>query len=426
MKIAIIGAGFTGLAAGYKLLKMGHEVTIFEKDASPGGLAIGYKEVKWNWSLEYHYHHWFTSDKHIIRLAKEVNFPVYVRRPKTSVYVDNKISQLDSPAHVLKFPNLSFMEKFRMGVTLAMLRYNPFWQSLEKVGMTKILPLAMGKNSYKKLWEPQIVNKFGTYSDEISLAWFWSRIRNRTPDLAYPQGGFLEFANYLVKKIEEMNGKVLFNAEVSEIKSQESVKIILKNNQGMNSEIKFDKSIVTLPSFLFLKIAPSLSSSYTSRLRALRGIGATNLVLRLKKSFLTDGTYWLSICDKDSPIMAIVEHTNFVDKKNYNNEHIVYLGKYLSPNDPYYNLDADTLLLLYDPFLKKINPSYKNFLIGYKLFKTPFAQSIVSLNYSKMIPPFKTPLKNVYLANIQQVYPWDRGTNYAVEWGEMAADKILE
>lgn len=425
MKIAIIGAGFTGLAAGYKLLKMGHEVIIFERDSSPGGLAIGYKETNWNWSLEHHYHHWFTSDKHIIRLAKELHYPVYIRRPKTSVYVDNKICQLDSPAHVLKFPNLSFIEKFRMGATLAVLRYNPFWQSLEKVAMTKILPLAMGKNSYKKLWEPQIINKFGKYSDEISLAWFWSRIRNRTPDLAYPQGGFLEFAQHLVKKIEEMGGKVLFNAEVSVIKSQDTVKIILKKKQGRNTEIKFDTSIVTLPSFLFLKIAPSLPSSYTSRLRALRGIGATNMVLRLKKPFLTDGTYWLSVCDKDSPIMAIVEHTNFMDKKNYNNENIVYLGKYLSPNHPYYNMDADTLLSLYDPFLKKINPLYKNFLIGYRLFKTPFAQSIVSLNYSKMIPPFKTPLKNVYLANMQQVYPWDRGTNYAVEWGEKVVDSYF-
>lgn len=424
MKIAIIGAGFTGLAAGYKLLKLGHEVAIFERDASPGGLAIGYKEKEWDWSLEQHYHHWFTSDRYIIKLAKEVNFSVFIRRPKTSVYIDSKIFQLDSPQHVLKFPGLSLLEKLRMGTVLAFLRYNPFWQPLEKVGMTKILPLAIGKNAYRKLWEPQIINKFGKYSDEISLAWFWSRIRNRTPNLAYPEGGFLEFANYLIKKIEEMGGKVLFNAEVSEIKSQGKVKIILKEKLGKNSEIKFDKSIVTLPSFLFLKITPSLPRSYKSRLSKLRGIGATNLVLRLKKSFLIEGTYWLSICDTSSPIMAIVEHTNFMDKKNYNNEHIVYLGKYLSSNDPYYNLNADKLLSLYDPFLKKINPSYKNFLIGYKLFKTPFAQSIVSLNYSEMIPPFKTPLKNVYLVNIQQVYPWDRGTNYAVEWGEKVVDVI--
>lgn len=424
MKIGIIGAGFTGLAAGYKLLKLGHDVTIFEKDLNPGGLAIGYKEKEWKWSLEHHYHHWFTSDKHIIRLAKEVNFPVSIRRPKTSMYVDNRILQLDSPLHVLRFPGLSFIDKLRMGTTLAALRFNPFWKPLEKVKMSEMLPLFMGKDPYTKLWEPLLINKFGNYSTEISLAWFWSRIKNRTSHLAYPEGGFLEFANFLVKKIENMDGKVIFDTEVSEIKSKKKVTIGVKNKQGKNSTVQFDKSIITLPSFLFIKIAPDLPNSYTSRLARLRGIGATNLVLRLKKPFLTEGTYWLSICDTNSPIMAIVEHTNFMDSKNYNNEHIVYLGKYIRPDDDYFKTDADTLLSLYDPFLKKINPAYKKSLIGYHLFKTPFAQSIVCLNYSQIIPPFKTPLKNVYLANIQQVYPEDRGTNYAVELGEEVVDAL--
>lgn len=89
-------------------------------------------------------------------------------------------------------------------------------------------------------------------------------------------------------------------------------------------------------------------------------------------------------------------------------------------------MDADTLFSLYDPFLKKFNSSYKKHLIGYQLFKTPFAQSIISLNYSKMIPSFKTPLQNVYLANIQQVYPWDRGTNYAVELGEKVVNAYFK
>ncbi len=70
MKIAILGAGFTGLTAAYQLVKKGHEVTVFEKDALPGGLAVGYQEKAWEWSLEKHYHHWFTNDTHVLDLAK--------------------------------------------------------------------------------------------------------------------------------------------------------------------------------------------------------------------------------------------------------------------------------------------------------------------------------------------------------------------
>ena len=83
------------------------------------------------------------------------------------------------------------------------------------------------------------------------------------------------------------------------------------------------------------------------------------------------------------------------------------------------------MLQRFDPFLKKINTHYKEHLIGMKLFKAPFAQPIIPVNYSTMLPPMETPLPNVILANIEQVYPWDRGTNYAVELGQKAAMRLL-
>lgn len=122
--------------------------------------------------------------------------------------------------------------------------------------------------------------------------------------------------------------------------------------------------------------------------------------------------------------MAVVEHTNFMDKSHYNNEHLVYLGNYLSTDHPNFTKTKEELLKLYDPFLKKLNKDYKKHLLGYELFRAPFAQPIIPTNYSKMIPSITTPLENIYLANMQQVYPWDRGTNYAVELGQKAAKLI--
>ena len=42
--------------------------------------------------------------------------------------------------------------------------------------------------------------------------------------------------------------------------------------------------------------------------------------------------------------MAIVEHTNFMDKKNYDNENIVYLGNYKSADDPYFSMTKEEML----------------------------------------------------------------------------------
>ena len=426
MTIAIIGAGFTGLSSAYTLLKQKHNVTVFEKDPPPGGLAIGFSQKNWEWTLEKYYHHWFTNDKSVLDLAKEINYPVIIKRPKTSTYIDESIYQLDSITSLLKFPKLSIPDRIRMGAVLGLIKYNPFWQILENIKATSFLSTSLGKKAYQLIWEPLFVNKFGKYANDVSLAWFWARIVKRTPSLAYPKGGFLEFANALVKKIEEKGGKVLFNTEVAEIKSGKEVEVKYKVRSSEFGVRSYDKVIVTLPSYFFIKIAPQLPDEYKNKLLGLKGLGATNLILRLNKPFLSDGTYWLNICDNKSPIMAIVEHTNLIDKKNYNNEHIVYLGNYLPHDHAFMKMNADELLKIYDPYLRKINSTYKSTVSSYHLSTVPFAQPIIPLNYSKIVPTFETPIKNVYLANIQQVYPWDRGTNYAVELGEKVAKLITK
>jgi len=423
MKIAIIGAGFTGLSAAYELVKQGYDVTVFEKDPQPGGLAIGYQEKEWQWSLERHYHHWFTNDSFILGLAKEIHHTVIIKRPKTNIFVDNEVFPFDSPKDILLFPKLSVADRLRMAVVGGLLRYDPFWQPLEKINASTFLPATMGKNAYQMIWEPLFKNKFGSFANDISLAWFWARLTKRTFSLAYPEGGFAHFANHLADVIKQKGGKILFNATIEEVTSNEQVKITYSLDNKKKTE-KFDKAVFTLPSVLFLKTAPQLPDAYRKKFGKRNGLGATNLVLRLKKPFFKNNTYWLSVCDPTSPIMAVVEHTNFMDKKNYNNESLVYLGNYMPADSKKFAMDKEEVLKLYDPFLKKLNPDYKKSLISYQLFKAPFAQPIIPTNYSKMIPAMQTPLKNVILANMEQVYPWDRGTNYAVELGAKAAREI--
>lgn len=423
MKIGIIGAGFTGLSAAYYLSRKGHNVTLFEKAKSPGGLAIGYKEHEWDWTLEEHYHHWFTNDKSVLSLAKEISHEVIIKRPKTSSFVDDRIFQLDSPLSLLLFSRISFISRIRMGIAIALLRYNPFWKPLEQFTAEPFLRGVMGKEAYRAVWEPLMVNKLGNYSSIVSLAWFWARVYKRTPSLAYPKGGFLNFAKDLEKKIKEKGGKFFYNVEVTKIESKENTVVHFTENE-IAKTMEFDKIIVTLPLFLFSKITPQLPDSYKKTYSSLKGLGAVNIVIRLKEQFFPDNTYWLNMCDIDSPILAVVEHTNFMNKSHYNNEHLLYVGNYMDPTDKRYGMTKEELLELYDPWLRRINPHYKDAIISSTLFKAPFAQPIIPKNYSKNIPPLHTPLNNIFLSNIQQVYPWDRGTNYAVELGKKVADLI--
>ncbi len=422
MNIAIIGAGFTGLSAAYRLQQKGHTVTIYEKEDSPGGLAIGYSHPKWEWSLEQHYHHWFTNDTSILSLAKEIDYPVIIKRPKTSVYLQSKVWQLDSAKHLLTFPLLSLFERLRMaGVFFLLFRLNPYWKWLENIQTTTALPKLIGKKAYTLLWEPQLKNKMKQFVDQISLVWFWARIKKRTTSLAYPEKGFLHFAKTFADLIEKNGGKFIYTAEIESIR-QEKKEVHITQKTGLVE--KYDKVLVTLPTHLFTKLTPQLPQKYLDSLVRLQGLGATNLVLRLRNQFFSDNTYWLSLCVPSSPLLVIVEHTNFMDKTHYNEEHLVYLGNYLSPTDKKFSYSKEQLLAHYHPFLEKLHPGYKKDLIGTDLFHAPFAQPIVPKNYSALVPPLTTPLSQVFLANMQQVYPWDRGTNYAVELGEKAASQI--
>ncbi len=65
-RVVIIGAGFTGLAAGYEMSRRGLDVTILELETAEGGLAASFDVG--GQPLERFYHHWFTNDRDVVEL----------------------------------------------------------------------------------------------------------------------------------------------------------------------------------------------------------------------------------------------------------------------------------------------------------------------------------------------------------------------
>ncbi|MBI2039961.1 FAD-dependent oxidoreductase [Candidatus Microgenomates bacterium] len=437
MKIAILGAGFTGLSAAFRLLQKGYQVTIFEKEESSGGLAVGFKLANWQWSLEKGYHHWFTNDDSILHLAKEINHQVIIERPSTDVFTHGKRLPFDSATTLINFRYLPIIDRVRVALILAFLKILPSHHLLDGKKALPWIRKFMGEKSTKLIWNPLFTSKFGKFSEQIALTWFWARIKKRTPSLAYPQEGFQAFADHLGKEIKKMGGEILLNTQVVELVSRNNDVVVKTTNYPLRdfrrrrreasqlptTNYYFDKVIVTLPSPIFTKIAHGLPKQYTDRITSIPHLHAQVLILILNKPFM-DKTYWLNITEKDFPFLILAEHTNFMDSKYYGGQHILYIGNYLPPDHPYLKMTVKELLKVFDPFLKKINPNYQLHTTNYQLFIGPFAQPIVTVDYPNLIPSFTTPLKGVYLANLDMVYPWDRGTNYAVELGEKIADMI--
>ncbi len=421
MRIAILGGGFTGLSAAYRLLKKGHQVTIFEKENALGGLAIGFKKPGWQWSLEKAYHHWFTNDNSVLNLAKEINHPVIVKRPSTDIFMRGKRLPFDSLTSVLRFPYLTLIDKLRLGFFVIYLKLTDNYRSFEGQKALPWIKKFMGVKVTNLIWDPLFTGKFGRYKDSIALTWFWARIKKRTPSLAYPEGGFEAFTQSLAQKIENQGGNINLNSLVTKIKSNQN-KCSLEVN-GKN--FSFDKIIITLPSPIFIRLCSELPKTYVKKISSILHLHALILILTFKKPFM-NSTYWLNITDKQFPFLVLAEHTNFMNPKHYDNEHILYIGNYLPSNHPYLKMSKEQLLKIFMPYLKKINQTSDFSVLTSHLFIGPFAQPIVTTAYPKLIPHFKTPLPNIYLANLDMVYPWDRGTNYAVELGEKVTEIVLK
>jgi protoporphyrinogen oxidase len=164
-------------------------------------------------------------------------------------------------------------------------------------------------------------------------------------------------------------------------------------------------------------VVPALPDEYRRRHDWGRAYAAHCLILALDRP-LTDA-YWMNVNDPGYPFMVLVEHTNMRQPEEYGRRHLVYLGNYTPMDAPLLGKSRDEVLGEYLPHLARINPAFRDSWITESwMFRAPFAQPIVTVDYRDHIPPFRTPIPGLLVANMFQVYPHDRGQNYSIELAE--------
>jgi len=422
MKIAIIGAGFGGMAAAYDLRKSGHEVVIFEAADYVGGLASGFKEPYWDWSVEKFYHHWFQSDKSMLGLIRELGWEdkVYFPRPYTVLLFNGKWYPFDSILKALLFPGLGFgLNKIRFGFVGLYLRLTDNWKDLEKYTTDEWLSKWAGRTVYEKMWEPLLIGKFGPYYKDVNMAWMWARLKARSTRLGTFEGGFQNFANMFADRLRDQGVKIRLSVQVKSIKQGTDDKLLIEADKKES----YDKVLVTTSPNLMARLCPDLPGSYLKGLLELKSMGAVVMVLALKRQLSEQGYYWFNLPKEAGyPMLALVEHTNFIGPEHFGGDHIVYAGDYLEAGHEYFSMSDGQLLERFIPAFKKFNPAFeKDWVKKVWVFKTNYAQPVPLVDHSKNIPAIETPIKGLYFASMSQVYPWDRGTNFAVEIGRRAA-----
>jgi protoporphyrinogen oxidase len=422
VRVAVIGAGFAGLAAAYDLARKGHDVIVYEGMARPGGLAAGFKDERWDWALEHFYHHVFATDDDILDLAQETGFGerIITRRPVTASFFSGRAYALDGPLPVLRFPGIPFIDRVRMGMVIAYLKATRNWKALENVTVSQWLRKWMGRSAYEVIWEPLLIGKFGDAHDSVPMSWLWARLHKRSMRLIYFDGGFQAFADHLVRTVTGLGGQVRLQTAVDSI----SVSAGGLSVRAGDQETNFDKVIATIAPHVMAGMVADLPQDYLVGLSKLHHLGAVVAVLALDRQ-LMESVYWLNMDKREFPFLACVEHTNFIDREHYGGDRIVYVGDYLPTDHRYFETPDEDLLGEWYGALKRINPAFDPSWVRRSwVFRSLYAQPVVSLGFSRHIPSLETPLPGLFLASMSQVYPWDRGTNYAVEIGRRAASLI--
>lgn len=434
MKVGIVGAGVTGLSAAYDLLLAGHEVILFEASDRTGGLAAGFSDEKWEWPLEKFYHHLFTSDKEIMRLVNQIGMGdrLFFKRPITSVMYQGRPVAFDSPKAWFTYPGFNLPDTLRFGLVSAFLRFTTPWRMLEKYTADGWMRRWYGDKIYETVWRPLLIGKFGPYYQDANMAWMWARLHVRSPRLGYFQGGFQAFIDRLTEVVRQHGADIILNAPVRAIVPQPDGRLHLETDRD---PVEVDSCLVTTSPALLAKMATQLPHAYLRQLSELKHMGAVVLTLALSRSLMPESkTYWLNIpaASPDSfaneiPFLALVEHTNYIDRRHYGGDHLVYCGDYVTPDHPYFEMDKGELEQLFVGALSRINAEFQPAWIRKSwLYRARYAQPVPELNHSGRVPPLQTPLPNLLFASMSQVYPWDRGTNYAVEIGRRAATLIIE
>ncbi|MCL2665809.1 MAG: NAD(P)/FAD-dependent oxidoreductase [Defluviitaleaceae bacterium] len=424
-KIAVIGAGITGLTAAYCLAKKGHDVSVFEAAEYSGGIAVSH--IINGVGIEDIYHHIFTSDEYLLQLSEELGLINEIEwiEPSDGFYSDSVLYPFTSPMDLLKFKPLPFLSRVLMGLLVLRSRYVKNYNNLENMSAGEWISKMAGRKVYEKVWKPLLKAKFDTDADNVAAVWIWNKFKLRGSTrgkniskelLGYMRGSFGVLTKKLGERLNDCGGKLLVNAAVSKIEKNSDVfKIFYKNESG-----EFDKVLFTAAPQLLLSVFDKFNGDYAKKLSSIKYKANICMLIQIKKPL--SKYYWTTVASENIPFVAVIEHTN-IQPKNLYGTCIVYLTRYIEAADALFSADDEDIKKSFFKGLAKIYPQFSvGDVTGVSILRSRFSQPVITKGYSKIIPEYITPVDGLFLACMAQIYPEDRGMNYAVREGKKIAD----
>ncbi|MFI5572439.1 NAD(P)/FAD-dependent oxidoreductase [Streptomyces sp. NPDC051740] len=435
--VIIVGAGFTGLSAALELASQGRSVRIIECEPVVGGLAASF-DIGEGKRLERFYHHWFSSDTEMIRLCESLGIShlLEARETRTGVYYANSVYRLSAPLDVLRFAPLPLRDRIRLGLLALRARRVKHWRELEPRTAREWLVSLGGRRVYDVVWRPLLEGKFGKYADQVGATWMWtklhlrggSRTRSGKETLYYIKGGSEALLTALRRRLESLGVEIRTGATAEAVHT-DGAGVSAVTAGGVRHPAR--QVLITTAPRLAAALLDHEGAQHPAvpelqrRWSAVDYLGNVCLVLENNRK-LSD-TYWLNVNDPDFPYVGVIEHTNLDNPERYDGKHVVYLSKYLPTDAELYQMSDEEVFEYSLPHIKRMFPGFdRSWVQRFHVWRAEYAQPVITPHYTRVMPPVEAHVKGLYLAGMAQVFPEDRGTNYAVRDGRRAGRLIAD
>jgi len=432
MRVDVIGGGISGLASAYLLSEYSRdlEIHVWERDFALGGLAGSFSTEYF--TVEKFYHHLYRRDTALTSLIERLGLgnDLEWRAASTGAYYQQRPYRLSSPLDLLKYKPLDFFDRLRLGRLMLHARRCKDWRQLDDIPVREYVTNIAGEAVYKVVWEPLFRGKFGRYADSISAAWLWSKLVDRGGSrniggqevLGYVRGGLGRIFDAMGRSIRNHGHSVHMGCGVRRLACSGDGKVRTIVTDNGTYETDFVLSGLQVPDLA--DILPEAFAAYRRSLRQINFLGTICVVLTLDRPL--SKFYWTNVMDPSFPFIGIIEQTKWADDKDFSGKHVVYIAAYIPSDDPRIDMDTDTLVSFYLPYIQRIFPNFSRAHIKSQAsWRAPYTQPIVQVGYRHLIPEIDAPIDNLLVCTMAQIYPHDRQVSNGVEMAKKTVDALL-
>ena len=406
--VGIVGGGLLGMTLAADLTRQGHRATILEAAPRSGGLAAPAQIGPYSWDRFYHVI--LQSDQHLRALIEELGLSDRLRwhATRTGFYVDGRLRSLSSTLEFLTFPALGLLDKARLGANIVYASRIRAWERLESVLASTWLRRWSGPRAWERLWLPLLRAKLGGNAEVASAAFIWAIIARmygarrtgmKRETFGYVEGGYAAILQRFDEQLQRLGVESVYGARVSAVRSEHG-RVVVSTPGGTR---EFDDVVLTVPCARIAQLCPQLTDAEQQRLRAVRYQGIACATVLLEQPLA--GYYITNIADERIPFTAVIEMTALVDRARFGGHELVYLPRYLTQDDLFWDMSDGEIEAKFLSALEAMYPHFSRAQVkAFRVSRVREMLAVTTLDYSaKLLPPTRTSVERVFIANSAQI-----------------------